>query len=238
MKKPMLLRLCAFVDADPEEPKEGGVSEAARTLGLLRMAVEEKLLADMPDGLVYSMAYADLADPEADLNCGRCVVCGHWTTDGTRPEPLLPLGLGGRVEGRLYCDEHLPSGEPGPLEEEVVRGGDTRKKPMLVRLSVVVDADPEDTDEGASEMHRYWLLLWETLNERLRAPDIANGEVLCMKYFEIDETRLNCGRCARCGSWTTDNERPDPILDLGIGARVDGQLYCDEDLPRDHPLAF
>jgi hypothetical protein len=48
----------------------------------------------------------------------------------------------------------------------------------------------------------------------------------------------NCGRCACCGAWVTDYEKPEPIAGLCIGATVDGELLCDECLPQDHPLAF
>ena len=48
----------------------------------------------------------------------------------------------------------------------------------------------------------------------------------------------NCGKCANCGQWTSDKEKPDFISGLSIGATVNGVLLCDVCLPKNHPLAF
>lgn len=45
---------------------------------------------------------------------------------------------------------------------------------------------------------------------------------------------MNCGRCAICGTWCTDRERPGTILQISYGARVEGKLLCDEHLPEGH----
>jgi hypothetical protein len=49
---------------------------------------------------------------------------------------------------------------------------------------------------------------------------------------------LNVGNCAVCKSWVSDNSLPNRIKQLGRGTVHDGQLLCDEHLPKDHPLAF
>lgn len=54
----------------------------------------------------------------------------------------------------------------------------------------------------------------------------------------LDPSTMNCGRCASCGAWTSDQEKENPINSLQVGATVDGKLLCDECLPKGHPLAF
>ena len=53
-----------------------------------------------------------------------------------------------------------------------------------------------------------------------------------------DTEKDNIGKCANCGSWTTDCEKPNPIKNIDYGAKSKGVLLCDLCLPKDHPLAF
>jgi len=46
---------------------------------------------------------------ESNSNCGRCVNCGGWVTDREKDNAILELCNGARVDGRLLCDECLPS---------------------------------------------------------------------------------------------------------------------------------
>ena len=57
-------------------------------------------------------------------------------------------------------------------------------------------------------------------------------------YRTLDPSAMNCGRCAVCGAWTTDRERPEPIGGLQNGARIDARLLCDEHLPEGHRWRF
>ncbi|MEZ4660601.1 MAG: hypothetical protein R2911_23845 [Caldilineaceae bacterium] len=54
----------------------------------------------------------------------------------------------------------------------------------------------------------------------------------------LNESTMNCGRCASCGRWVSDREKDNVIEQLNIGAVVDGNLLCDECLPRNHRWAF
>lgn len=56
--------------------------------------------------------------------------------------------------------------------------------------------------------------------------------------FMLDTDTSNCGKCANCGAWVTDREKPNHISELCNGAIVDGKLLCDECLPADHRWAF
>lgn len=48
-----------------------------------------------------------LLDPDR-MNCGRCKICGRWTTDKNMEDPIPSLRDGARVNNRLLCYECLP----------------------------------------------------------------------------------------------------------------------------------
>lgn len=54
----------------------------------------------------------------------------------------------------------------------------------------------------------------------------------------LDPNLINCGKCSNCGSWVTDREKDDPVLELCNGATFEGKLLCDECLPEHHMWAF
>ena len=54
----------------------------------------------------------------------------------------------------------------------------------------------------------------------------------------LEPQYTNCGQCAHCNTWTTDCEKAHPIEELANGATINEQLYCDNCLPKDHPVAF
>lgn len=58
------------------------------------------------------------------------------------------------------------------------------------------------------------------------------------EYKTLEPNYENCGQCNHCGAWTTDCEKEAPIEELASGATVDGKLYCELCLPKDHPLTF
>ncbi len=49
---------------------------------------------------------------------------------------------------------------------------------------------------------------------------------------------VNAGKCTTCDCWASDSQACEPIWGLQHGAVVDGKLYCDEHLPKGHPIAF
>ena len=45
-----------------------------------------------------------------EMNCGKCVNCGGWTTDMEKDGYITELSYGANVDGKLLCDECLPRG--------------------------------------------------------------------------------------------------------------------------------
>lgn len=104
------------------------------------------------------------------------------------------------------------------------------KKTFLVTLSLVVEASNERPETGPSELQQLIRRLQDAATAVLNHPDSPLGVQSTMDV-ELNPSHLNCGQCAECGSWVTDEERPDREKALRKGARVDGRLLCREHLP-------
>ncbi|WPB82251.1 hypothetical protein KYC5002_24435 [Archangium violaceum] len=110
------------------------------------------------------------------------------------------------------------------------------KKTLLVTLTVAVEASDEELASGLSELAQVERSLTRAVNAALEQPRPLGWQTV--RSSELDPASSNCGRCTRCGGWVTDRDRPEPLDGLGNGARVDGQLLCDEHLPEGHRWAF
>lgn len=54
----------------------------------------------------------------------------------------------------------------------------------------------------------------------------------------IELNNMICGKCQRCGAWTSDQDNWEHISSFSDGCYMDGAWLCDECLPLDHPKAF
>jgi hypothetical protein len=63
------------------------------------------------DEFKWVSAREGLYDTDKD-NIGKCATCGCWTTDLEADNPIDALQRGARIDGMLYCDEHLPVDHP------------------------------------------------------------------------------------------------------------------------------
>ena len=105
--KTILLTMNLIVEVPVTTPDEEDL-QAIALAGRLQAAIDDALGPHPQGGGWVGTSYCDL-DPST-MNCGRCAVCGVWTTDRERPEPIRGLSYGARFDGRLLCDEHLPEG--------------------------------------------------------------------------------------------------------------------------------
>ncbi|MCL1919286.1 MAG: hypothetical protein FWG14_13505 [Peptococcaceae bacterium] len=53
----------------------------------------------------------------------------------------------------------------------------------------------------------------------------------CPEIYDTDVH--NIGKCATCGTWTTDIEEEEAVFEMVPGMKVDGVLYCDPCLSED-----
>jgi len=51
-------------------------------------------------------------------NIGKCTVCGAWTTDLDACDAVDTVSYGAKIDGLLYCDEHLPPNHPRAFHSE------------------------------------------------------------------------------------------------------------------------
>jgi hypothetical protein len=108
---------------------------------------------------------------------------------------------------------------------------------FLLTMAVVIEVPATTPDEADDESFRISQLLRDAVNEALGPhPDYLGW--VSTRFQTIDDPDCNSGQCTVCDAWTTDRERPDPIMGLHDGARIDGQLLCDDHLPRAHRWAF
>ncbi|MBA3468982.1 MAG: hypothetical protein H0T53_05000 [Herpetosiphonaceae bacterium] len=108
---------------------------------------------------------------------------------------------------------------------------------MLLTIAVVVEVPADTDDEEDKRVMDQTGILEEAINTAL-GPHPDHLGWASTRIHRIGVPRQNSGQCSICNTWTTDCEGPDPIRGLAIGARVDGSLLCDEDLPAGHPYAF
>jgi hypothetical protein len=112
------------------------------------------------------------------------------------------------------------------------------KKALMYRISYLVEI--EDSEDGSRELRRKLNnAMWERLPEEGIALDDSHvAEWQSTTELLLNPLTMNCGQCARCHGWTTDREKQDPVTGLCNGATVNGELLCDECLPKGHRWAF
>lgn len=78
---------------------------------------------------------------------------------------------------------------------------------------------------------------------------INNVEKKVFKISALDEEAIDllcfpnlkyavCGKCYKCGAWTSDQDAPEHIEGFSDGILEDGKWLCDLCLPPEHPKAF
>lgn len=106
-------------------------------------------------------------------------------------------------------------------------------KAILIKVSYLVNLNEDETDlfdNITGEISNDQKIV---INSKLK-----NIEWVETSSLELTPNEMNCGKCSNCETWTTDREKPNPIMELCIGATVDGRLFCDECLPENHRWAF
>lgn len=111
------------------------------------------------------------------------------------------------------------------------------KKTVLIKVTYLVELSEAEinSDDG----------MRDKIENKLCEPrrlQIEDGEKILhwnsTSSLVLEPENLNCGKCSKCGQWTTDREKPDKVAGICNGATVDGKLLCDECLPSDHKWAF
>ena len=102
-------------------------------------------------------------------------------------------------------------------------------------MSALVEVDENELNK----VDKIQFELTEKINDVLRVDsDDSQLGWQGSSYDILDEQKMNVGKCAVCECWVSDREKPEYILELNIGATYNGELLCDEHLPKDHRWAF
>ena len=75
--------------------------------------------------------------------------------------------------------------------------------------------------------------------EKAIACDLHCGEYVEIVSARIIELDSNvCGRCQKCGAWTTDKSKKEYIDEFSDGDYENGHWLCDICLPKNHLKSF
>lgn len=111
------------------------------------------------------------------------------------------------------------------------------KKQTLVRVSYLLEID-EDLLKDDEKSRNFQLLLSQKLSKDVDIDDSHTAEWNMETLLVLDPLKMNCGKCVKCGIWTTDKECVNYIDGLANGAVVNNELLCDDCLPKGHRWAF
>ncbi|HYF62742.1 MAG TPA: hypothetical protein VD886_07995 [Herpetosiphonaceae bacterium] len=110
---------------------------------------------------------------------------------------------------------------------------------ILLTLAVIVEVPATTPDEAEEHTWHIHDTITTAINQAIGPHARHLGwNSTRFEYLDDPVRASNSGRCAACGMWTTDCERPDRVIGLTPGARVDERLLCDDCLPPEHPWAF
>jgi len=112
-------------------------------------------------------------------------------------------------------------------------------KTVLFTVSYLIEIE-DDLLKGTEKAEDFNNLIFEKLskNQRKKIDETHTAKWNHSSLIVLDSDNFNCGKCNKCGSWTTDKEKENSIDGLSNGATVDRVLLCDECLPRNHKWSF
>ncbi len=110
MKKTVLIRLGVLIEVDEKEISKEN-SEIDRITKRIIESIDNTLNYD-GDSLLGWHSSEGIPLNENEYNCGQCTNCGAWTSDREQANYIRELSIGARVNGKLFCDDCLPSDHP------------------------------------------------------------------------------------------------------------------------------
>lgn len=105
-KKKVLLKVAYLIEL-PEEEVNNDNGLLDKIIG--RIGEDKNLIIDKNEIEVKWNSTTSMILESDELNCGKCINCGQWTTDRDSPDAIKGLCNGARIDGKLFCDECLPS---------------------------------------------------------------------------------------------------------------------------------
>ena len=112
-------------------------------------------------------------------------------------------------------------------------------KTILFNVSYLLEVEDElllNTNEGEKFNDLVCQKLAKFTRKKIDDSHTANWNHSSL--IVLDSNKMNCGKCCKCGSWTTDREKAGFIEGLSNGASIEDELFCDECLPKNHRWSF
>lgn len=106
-KKTVLIRVAYLIDLPSD-----AIDSDNDILDNISNELSENIRLNEEDLLLEWESTSSLVLDPSSFNCGRCSNCGRWTTDREKDEYIPSLCNGATVDGKLLCDECLPSDHP------------------------------------------------------------------------------------------------------------------------------
>lgn len=105
-KKTVLIRVAYMVELPEKEiNSDNGILDK-----ITREISESKNLIIDEKGIeLHWNSTSSLMLDSENFNSGKCSKCGQWVTDREKPDAVEGLCNGATVDGKLLCDECLPS---------------------------------------------------------------------------------------------------------------------------------
>ncbi len=113
------------------------------------------------------------------------------------------------------------------------------KKSVLLKIGVLVEVEEEELEKDYGYIDEVTWELEDKINDTLKITDDESD--FGWRYTSItvlDKNEHNYGKCAKCGTLTSDKGKEGFIPEIGTGATVNEELLCDDCLPQGHPFAF
>lgn len=105
-KKTVLIRVSYLVElSEAETNSDDGLHDKI----VNKLCESRKLQIEDGEAILHWNSASSLVLEPENLNCGKCSKCEQWTTDREKPDAVADICNGATVNGKLLCDECLPS---------------------------------------------------------------------------------------------------------------------------------
>lgn len=104
--------------------------------------------------------------------------------------------------------------------------------PYIYNVSLVIEDEIEDLDTQYSVDE----IVEQSIERIKQAADIDVDYVSAQIVDLVNFT--NYGKCSICKAWVSDYKKKNSVREFSDGIMIDGEWFCDNCLPHNHPRHF